>query len=125
LQGLSAGGGWLVGRAIIRDRFHGADAQRLMARVTLMFAIAPAIAPIVGGWMLAISGWRAIFWSLVVFTTALLIWVIRDLPETHPVSPRQSLRPRDLCANYPMVFMLHELQLLHGMPSRYLCGRSH
>jgi len=56
LQGLSAGGGWLVGRAIIRDRFHGHDAQRLMSRVTLMFAIAPAIAPIVGGWLLAISG---------------------------------------------------------------------
>ena len=122
LQGLSAGGGWLVGRAIIRDRFHGPDAQRLMSRVTLMFAIAPAIAPIVGGWLLAISGWRAIFWALVIFTTALLAWVIRDLPETHPASARHSLRPRVLWANYRAVFMQREFQLLAGMVSFNFAG---
>ncbi len=122
LQGLSAGGGWLVGRAIIRDRFHGPDAQRLMARVTLMFAIAPAIAPIVGGWLLAISGWRAIFWGLVIFTTALLVWVIRDLRETHPVSARQSLHPRTLWSNYSTVFMRREFQLLAGMVAFNFAG---
>ena len=44
-QGISAGTGMVVGRAIIRDRFQGAEAQRLMAQVTLVFSIAPAIAP--------------------------------------------------------------------------------
>jgi DHA1 family bicyclomycin/chloramphenicol resistance-like MFS transporter len=122
LQGLSAGGGWLVGRAIVRDRFHGPEAQRLMSRITLMFAIAPAIAPIVGGWLLAISGWRSIFWALFVFTAALLVWVIRDLRETHPVSARQSLRPRVLWANYVSVFMRREFQLLAGMVAFNFAG---
>ena len=94
LQGLSAGGGWLVGRAIIRDRFHGTQAQQLMARVSLMFLLAPALAPIAGGWLLTLAGWRSIFWMLFAFTAAMLAWTIADLPETHPASARQSLHPR-------------------------------
>ena len=43
------GTGLVVGRAIIRDRFHGAEAQRLMSQMTLVFGIAPAIAPVMGG----------------------------------------------------------------------------
>ena len=46
LQGLSAGAPLVVGRAIIRDRFHGPEAQRLMSQVTLIFCLAPAIAPV-------------------------------------------------------------------------------
>ena len=49
LQGVSAGAGMVIGRAIIRDRFHGPPAQRLMSQVTMFFGLAPAIAPIVGG----------------------------------------------------------------------------
>ena len=41
---MTAGGGMVVGRAIVRDRFHGAEAQRVMSRVSLTFAIAPAVA---------------------------------------------------------------------------------
>ena len=55
LQGLSAGAGLVVGRAIIRDRFHGAEAQRMMSQMTLVFGLAPALAPIVGGLLLNCS----------------------------------------------------------------------
>ena len=66
LQGVCAGAGLVVGRAVIRDRFHGAEAQRLMARITLVFGIAPAIAPVLGGVLLNTLGWRSIFWTLLV-----------------------------------------------------------
>ena len=44
LQGLCGGAGLVVGRAIIRDRFDGAEAQRMMSQVTMLFSLSPAIA---------------------------------------------------------------------------------
>ena len=78
----------VVGRAIIRDRFQGAEAQRLMAQVTLVFSIAPAIAPIIGGALLNTLGWRSIFWILLLWVLIVLVWSTRYLPETLPASHR-------------------------------------
>jgi len=96
LQGLSAGVGMIVGRAVIRDVFDGHDAQRLMSQVSMIFGLAPAIAPVIGGWLLGWAGWRAIFWFLVVFGALILLAVLRALPETHPVHARKSFRASDL-----------------------------
>jgi hypothetical protein len=87
LQGLCAGAGIVVGRAIIRDRFHGAEAQRLMSQITLVFGVAPAIAPVLGGVLLNAFGWRAVFWLLLALVIALLTWASKRLPETLPVAP--------------------------------------
>ena len=51
-------------RAMIRDLFGPEDAQRLMSLVTLFFGLAPAIAPVIGGWLFVGFGWRSIFWFL-------------------------------------------------------------
>lgn len=51
LQGLSAGAGSVAGRAIIRDRLEGHHAQRLLSHVTMIFSLAPAFAPVIGGWL--------------------------------------------------------------------------
>ena len=80
IQGLSAGVGLIVGRAVIRDLLHGDDAQRLMSQVMMIFGIAPAIAPVIGGWILGWSHWPAIFWFLVAFSVALWIAVALLLP---------------------------------------------
>ncbi len=101
LQGLSAGVGMIVGRAVIRDLYHGHDAQRLMSQVSMLFGIAPAIAPIIGGWiLLSGAGWPLIFWFLVVFALVLLAATARYLPETHPVEARVPLSPRALMRDY-------------------------
>src|SRR4029453_12090621 len=63
-QGLSVGAGMVVGRAMIRDLYGPEDAQRLMSLVTLFFGLAPAIAPVIGGWLFVGLGWRSIFWFL-------------------------------------------------------------
>ena len=65
LQGLSAGAGVVVSRAIIRDMFPPADAQRVMSQVTIFFGVAPAIAPVLGGLLFVAAGWHSIFWLLV------------------------------------------------------------
>ena len=64
LQGLSAGGGVIVSRTIIRDVFEGPEAQRLMSRVMLIFGIAPAIAPVIGGLLLQLGPWPIAFWFM-------------------------------------------------------------
>ncbi len=92
LQGLSAGAGQIISRALIRDLYDGAQAQRLMSQVAMIFSVAPAIAPIIGGWILGVSSWPWIFWFLVVYACIMLALVTFGLPETHPVENRTPLR---------------------------------
>lgn len=104
LQGASAGVGMVVGRAIIRDLYDGAAAQKLMAKVGVIFATAPALAPVLGGWLQAFFGWRGVFVFLALFGAALWLLVCRRLPETLPPEQRQPLAPRSLWAGYRSVF---------------------
>jgi len=112
LQGLSAGVGLIVGRAVVRDVLHGADAQRLMSRVSMIFGIAPAIAPIIGGWLLGWSRWPMIFWFLVAFAVVLVIAIAAWLPETHPPQARLPLRPKPLLRGYAAIFLNPRFQRL-------------
>ncbi|HVP89429.1 MAG TPA: MFS transporter, partial [Casimicrobiaceae bacterium] len=82
LQGLSVGATTVVGRALVRDLFEGAAAQRQFALVNLAFTLAPAVAPILGGYLLTIAGWRSIFWFLLLYPLILLMVCWRWLPET-------------------------------------------
>jgi DHA1 family bicyclomycin/chloramphenicol resistance-like MFS transporter len=103
LQGLSAGAGVIVGRAVIRDLFDGITAQRLMSHVTMVFAVAPAIAPILGGVLATTLGWRAIFYFMCIIALLLLVMTWKLLPETLPLEKRQSLHPRHLLAGYKSI----------------------
>jgi DHA1 family bicyclomycin/chloramphenicol resistance-like MFS transporter len=103
LQGMTAGTGMVVGRAIVRDVLDGAEAQRLMSQVTLVFAVAPAVAPVLGGWLHVWFGWRAVFGFLVLFTTSVWLLCWRALPETLPVDRRQPLDTGDLARSYRQV----------------------
>jgi DHA1 family bicyclomycin/chloramphenicol resistance-like MFS transporter len=100
LQGCSAGAGRVVGQALVRDRFHGADAQRLFANIALVFSLAPAIAPVVGGYLNNHMGWRSTFFLLSVFSIVLLVFSLRKLPETLLVDMRQRLHLRVIARNY-------------------------
>ncbi|MET0225590.1 MAG: multidrug effflux MFS transporter [Dokdonella sp.] len=103
LQGISAGAGLIVGRAIIRDCFDGVEAQRLMSTVSMIFGIAPAIAPIVGGWVVAVAHWPMIFWLLATFAVLLCAACAAWLPETHPVERRSRLSLHELGATYRLI----------------------
>jgi DHA1 family bicyclomycin/chloramphenicol resistance-like MFS transporter len=122
LQGLSAGTGLVVGRAIVRDRFHGAEAQRMMSQMTLVFGIGPAIAPIAGGALLNLLGWRSIFWTMLVWTVAMLMLCVRALPETLPPAHRHPLHPTALWRNYRHVLGQPAFALLALIPSLNFCG---
>ena len=82
LQGLSTGAGMVVSRAIIRDMFPPEDAQRVMSQVTIYFGVAPAIAPVIGGWLFVHLDWPSIFWFLAALGAVLWVANYRLLPET-------------------------------------------
>lgn len=100
LQGISAGAGMVVGRAVVRDLHEGPAAQRLMAHISMMFAIGPAIAPILGGWIHGLTGWQGIFYFLALLAAALWLAVYLRLPETLPPGQRQSMHPARLWHSY-------------------------
>jgi MFS transporter, DHA1 family, multidrug resistance protein len=100
VQGMSAGGGIVVSRAVIRDMFPPADAQRVMSQVTIYFGVAPAIAPMIGGFLFIHADWHAIFWFLTAVGVVLLAANWRFLPETLHVTQRQRFDVRNLMRGY-------------------------
>ena len=110
LQGMSAGVGLIVGRAAIRDVFQGQYAQKLMSQVSMIFGIAPALAPIIGGWILGWERWPAIFWFLVLFSALLFSATWLALPETHPPEARFRPSPKQLLRNHGYIFLNRRFQ---------------
>jgi MFS transporter, DHA1 family, multidrug resistance protein len=100
LQGLSTGAGIVVSRAVIRDMFPPAEAQKVMSQVTIYFGIAPAIAPIVGGFLFVNLGWHSIFWFLVGVGVVLFTANYKLLPETLHAEHRQPFEVRHLLRGY-------------------------
>jgi DHA1 family bicyclomycin/chloramphenicol resistance-like MFS transporter len=100
LQGMSAGAGMVVSRAIIRDMFPPSDAQRVMSQVTIYFGVAPAVAPLVGGWLFVGAGWHSIFWFLALLSVLLWWAVWRTLPETLHATQRQPVQLGPLLRGY-------------------------
>ncbi|HNH23454.1 MAG TPA: multidrug effflux MFS transporter, partial [Accumulibacter sp.] len=104
LQGMTAGAGIIVGRAIVRDLYQGSDGQRMVSQIMMIFAIAPIIAPLCGGWLQTWFGWRSVFAFLLLFSALLAVICWLRLPETLPSFQRRSLKPRDLAERYRQVF---------------------
>lgn len=100
LQGLSTGAGIVVSRAVIRDMFPPDQAQKVMSQVTIYFGVAPALAPIVGGWLFVHLGWHSIFWFLTGVGAVLWTANFRLLPETLHLTQRQAFNVRNLLRGY-------------------------
>ncbi len=100
VQGMSAGAGIVVSRAVIRDMFPPADAQRVMSQVTIYFGVAPAIAPMVGGFLFVHADWHSIFWFLTAVGVVLFVANFRLLPETLHLDHRQPFNVRHLMRGY-------------------------
>ncbi|MFA9273290.1 MAG: multidrug effflux MFS transporter [Candidatus Aquirickettsiella gammari] len=115
MQGVAAGAGMVIGRAIVRDLYEGAPAERLLSMVTMIFSIAPAIAPILGGWVVFHSDWRTIFLLLFGYTILLFIACYRYLPESLPVEKRQTFNVDFLWTSYRSVFKSPGFHFMAGM----------
>ncbi|MEO7495148.1 MAG: multidrug effflux MFS transporter [Massilia sp.] len=132
LQGLSAGAGSVVGQAIVQDRFSGAQAQKMMSHIMMVFGLAPAIAPVLGGWLHVHFGWQSTFYFLAAFGTLMIILCWRALDESLPAAKRQVFHPAAIMKNYLMVlshprFLLLSLSvgMAFGGLSLYIGSAAH
>jgi DHA1 family bicyclomycin/chloramphenicol resistance-like MFS transporter len=100
MQGLSASAGRAVGVAMVGDLLAGAEAQRTLALIGVVFGLAPALAPVLGGWLLSVWGWRSIFLSIALFTVLLLAACLLWLPESLKPENRHPFHFKVIARNY-------------------------
>ena len=100
LQGLGAGVGPVMVRAMVRDQFNREDSARLMSLLSMIFMTAPLIAPFVGGWLLALFGWKSIFLFLMVYAGAVFVATTALVTETLPPERRSQASWSRVFAEY-------------------------
>ncbi|OON37069.1 Bcr/CflA family drug resistance efflux transporter [Izhakiella australiensis] len=104
LHGLSAAAGSVVISALMRDSYSREEFSRMMSFVMLVTTVAPLLAPIVGGWMLMLWSWHAIFWTISAAAIVTTLLVVTQIKETLPKEKRQRLHLRTTLGNFLSLF---------------------
>jgi len=84
MQAVAACSGVVISAAIVRDRFDRQESARIYSMLLMARSLGPMLAPVLGGVLVALFGWRGVFGALAVFGTAILLAVSFGLPETRP-----------------------------------------
>jgi MFS transporter, DHA1 family, multidrug resistance protein len=90
LQALGAGAASVLARAIARDAHEPSDAAKVLSMVAIVTAIGPLLAPLLGGQLLLLGGWRIVFVALTLFGIACAVAAYLRVPETWPAEKRES-----------------------------------
>jgi MFS transporter, DHA1 family, multidrug resistance protein len=99
-QGMTAGAGTVIARALVRDLYAGNEAQRVMGLMMMMFGAAPALAPVIGGLLENLAGWRSVFVFLSLLGLGVWGLAFKRMPETLPPVARVSVAPRFVLGSY-------------------------
>ena len=93
----------MLSGALLRDLFSKDQLSRIMSTITLVFMIAPLVAPIIGGYIVKYFHWHMIFYVIGImgFLAALLVFFI--IPETHKKENRIPLRLNIIARNFMML----------------------
>jgi len=100
VQGLGAAAGMAIPRAVVRDLHTGTDAARLMSLLMLVFSISPILAPLAGSGVIALAGWRGVFWAVTLAAIAGLVMMFASLQETRLPAQRLDSGLRSALAGY-------------------------
>lgn len=103
IQGFAAGACAILPIAIVRDLFQHGTARQKLSQIAAVLGIAPIMAPVLGGWVMAVSDWRSIYAVQAAVGLILLIVGGFGLAESQPVENRRSLNPRQLVESYRFV----------------------
>lgn len=103
VQGLGAAAGMAIPRAVVRDLHTGAEAARLMSLLMLVFSVSPLLAPLAGSGVIALTGWRGVFWAVAAAAVAGMVLVSQGLPETRPPSERRASSLGSALAGYGLL----------------------
>ena len=88
LQALGACAGMVIARAVVRDRYDDHEVLHVYALLSLVFTLAPVLAPLVGGWVLAAADWRAIFSVQSAFALLVTLAAVLRLKESRSEATR-------------------------------------
>jgi len=122
IQGAAVGGGLVAGRAMIRDVYNTQDAHRAMSHIMMLFAIAPAIAPVIGGWLHDLFGWHSVFYFLAIYAVLVFLLVFFMIPETLAVEQRQSFRPLKVMRVYGRTLVHARFLVLVFIVANFFAG---
>jgi DHA1 family bicyclomycin/chloramphenicol resistance-like MFS transporter len=103
LQAIGAGAGPVICRAMVRDVFGAGGASRVLSYLAAAMALAPAVGPIMGGFLEDSFGWRSIFWVIALYGVIGFGAVILLLPESHPPGNRVSHGPISMLLTFGML----------------------
>jgi DHA1 family bicyclomycin/chloramphenicol resistance-like MFS transporter len=92
LQALGACVGQVLARAVVTDVYDRREAARMFSLLMLVMGLAPILAPIAGGWVLAVADWRTIFWLLALFGVLVGALALFRLPESRPAHVAEHAR---------------------------------
>lgn len=107
VQGVGGCSGIVISNTVVRDRTVGKQAARAFAMLILVMGVAPILAPLVGGGLLAIGGWRWIFGALALFGGACLVAIAFGLEETHRPDRLAGVGLRQVMSGYATVCASH------------------
>ena len=106
LQALGVAGAPVLARAIVRDLYHGVRAGRELARMGSITALAPVVAPSLGGILQSTFGWRASFLGMAALGLCAIVLVVRLLPETMKQPPKHPMSFLSIIRGYG-IFLRH------------------
>ncbi|MBX3567929.1 MAG: multidrug effflux MFS transporter [Rhizobiaceae bacterium] len=123
LQGVGAAVGWSVARAVVRDLFTSERSARIMNLMGLILAVGPAMSPTIGGLVLELAGWHAIFFVMLAAAFAIMLVVRFAMVETvqrdlSRIAPRALLQSYGTILSTPY-FVLASLILAGAVGSIY------
>lgn len=103
VMALGACAGPVLGRAVVRDIYGPHDAARTLSHIATGSALAPLVAPLFGGWLTTLFGWRSTFVALTLFALGLAIMTWQMLRETNLNPDPHAVRPLRMLANYRLL----------------------
>lgn len=109
-QALGCCAGMVTCRAIVRDRYDHRDSARIFSLLMLVLAVAPLLAPTLGGWIAAAAGWHAVFYGFVGIGLAVALAVALRLDESRSVETAQTARKASVLRGYGQ--LLHQRRLI-------------
>lgn len=104
VQGVGAAAGIAISRAMVRDQFTGQASARILNLIGIMLGVAPALAPTIGGTVLSLAGWHAIFIVMLAYGV-LAVLLVAWMPETHAAPDPALARPGRLVGNYGQLLL--------------------
>lgn len=121
VQALGGAAGVVIPRAVIRDHYETQDAARAMSLLMLIMGLAPILAPLAGGQLLAYVGWRSLFWLMAGAGLAMLASVIFIMKESLPAERMVPLRWGTIFGNYGAL-LHHRSFIAHSLAGG--CGQA-